>query len=171
MCCRSSFSLVVSCALKKPFLVGHSADLLKGGGMLANAKDPDTVKLGNNIILGGLILQVLFFGLFIAVAGTFHKRMSADPAAATSSSSLLLPWARYLMILYLASFLIVVRCVFRIAEYAGGQDGVLVSTELYLYVFEAALMFLVMFIFNVQHPSIIVGRNKISAYRMADLVS
>jgi hypothetical protein len=138
--------------------------------MLANAKDPSTAKLGNNIILGGLILQVLFFGLFIAVAGTFHKRMQADTLL-TSSSSLLLPWARYLMILYLASFLIVVRCVFRIAEYAGGQDGVLLSTELYLYVFEAALMFLVMFIFNVQHPCIIVGRNKISAYRMADLVS
>ena len=33
--------------------------------MLANAKDPTTVKLGNNIILGGLILQVLFFGLFL----------------------------------------------------------------------------------------------------------
>ena len=138
--------------------------------MLANAQDPDTVKLGNNIILGGLILQVLFFGLFIGVAGTFHKRMRADPAA-VRSSSLLLPWTRYLLILYLASLLIVVRCVFRIAEYAGGQDGVLLGNEVYLYVFEAVLMFSVMVIFNVQHPSIVVGRDKVAEYRMADLVS
>ena len=144
--------------------------------MLANAKDPSTVKLGNNIILGGLVLQVLFFGLFIAVAGTFHKRMRADlaaaAAAATSSCSLSSPpWTRYLMVLYLASLLIVVRCVFRIAEYAGGQDGVLLSNEVYLYVFEAALMFSAMVIFNLQHPSAVVGRNKISEYRMADLLS
>ena len=137
--------------------------------MLANAQDPDTVKLGNNIILGGLILQVLFFGLFIGVAGTFHKRMRADPAAVRSS--LLLPWTRYLLILYLASLLIVVRCVFRIAEYAGGQDGVLLGNEVYLYVFEAVLMFSVMVLFNVQHPSIVVGRDKVAEYRMADLVS
>ena len=138
--------------------------------MLANAQDPATVKLGNNIILGGLILQVLFFGLFIGVAGTFHKRMRADPAA-VRSSSLLLPWTRYLLILYLASLLIVVRCVFRIAEYAGGQDGVLLGNEVYLYVFEAVLMFSVMVLFNVQHPSIVVGRDKVAEYRMADLVS
>jgi Na+/H+-dicarboxylate symporter len=140
--------------------------------MLANAKDPDAVKLGNNIILGGLILQVLFFALFLGVAATFHKRMRTDLAAAMSSSfSLLIPWTRYLLILYLASLLIVVRCVFRIAEYAGGQDGVLLSNEVYLYVFEAALMFSVMVIFNVQHPSVIVGRDKISEFRMADLRS
>jgi hypothetical protein len=141
--------------------------------MLANAKDPDAVKLGNNIVLGGLILQVLFFGLFLGVAATFHKRMRADPAAAMgcSSSLLQLPWTRYLLILYLASLLIVVRCVFRIAEYAGGQDGFLLSNEVYLYVFEAAFMFSVMVIFNVQHPSVIVGRDKISEFRMADLRS
>lgn len=86
--------------------------------MLANAKDQKTVKLGNNIILSGLILQVLFFGLFIMVAGVFHKRMRADLVMMNSSS--LVPWARYLLILYLASFLIVIRCVFRIIEYAGG---------------------------------------------------
>jgi hypothetical protein len=139
--------------------------------MLANAKDPTTVKLGNNIILGGLILQVLFFGLFIGVAGTFHKRMRAmDPSITTSSLSSL-PWTRYLLILYLASLLIVVRCVFRIAEYAGGQDGVLLGNEVYLYIFEAALMFSVMVIFNVQHPSMVVGRDKVSEWRMAELVS
>lgn len=137
--------------------------------MLANAQNPDTVKLANNILLGGLILQVLFFGLFIAVAGIFHKRMRADPMAMSSSSRL--PWERYLLILYLSSLLIVLRCVFRIIEYAGGQDGVLLSNEIYLYVFEATLMFLVMVVFNVQHPSMIIGRDKIAEYRMADLIS
>lgn len=165
-----SFSLVVSAADKHHLLnAGRLADFSRGGGMLANAKDEDTVKLGNHIILGGLILQVLFFGLFIMVAGVFHKRMLADPAAMDSSS--ILPWTRYLLILYLASLLIVIRCAFRIMEYAGGQDGVLLSNEVYFYIFEAALMFLVMIVFNAQHPSMVIGRNKISEYRMADLMS
>jgi len=135
--------------------------------MIASAKDTDTMDLGNNIVLAGLVLQVLFFGLFIGVAGVFHKRMRADPASASSR----VPWGRFLLVLYLASLLIVVRCVFRIIEYAGGQDGVLLSNEVYLYVFEATLMFLVMVVFNVQHPSMVIGRDKIAAYRMADLVS
>ena len=137
--------------------------------MLANSKDQETTELANNILLGGLILQVLFFGLFIVVAGIFHKRMLADPVAMASTSST--PWSRYLLILYVASLLIVVRCIFRIIEYAGGQDGVLLATEAYLYVFDAALMLLVMVVFNVQHPSMIIGRNKIAAYRMETLLS
>jgi hypothetical protein len=139
----------------------------KGGGMLASTSDPDSVKLGNNIVLAGLFLQIIFFAIFVAVAGVFHKRMQAAPTGNAMASTLL--WARYLWILYLASFLIIVRCVFRIAEYAGGQEGVLLGTEMYLYIFDATLMFLVMVVFNVQHPSLVISRRKVYDHRMEQL--
>lgn len=135
--------------------------------MLAKAKDQDTVKLGNNIILAGLFLQVAFFAFFVVVAGLFHKRMHAAPTNDSMASTV--PWARYLWILYVASFLIMVRCIFRIAEYAGGQDGVLLSTEIYLYIFDATLMFLVMVVFNVQHPSLVISKRRVYDHRMEQL--
>jgi hypothetical protein len=135
--------------------------------MLASASDPDSVKLGNNIVLAGLFLQIIFFAIFVVVAAVFHKRMQAAPTGSAMASTL--PWARYLWILYLASFLIIVRCVFRIAEYAGGQEGALLGTEMYLYIFDATLMFLVMVVFNVQHPSLVISKRKVYDHRMEQL--
>ena len=135
--------------------------------MLAQAKTQDATKLANNIVLAGLFLQVAFFAFFVVVTATWHKRMHVAPTSSSLASTL--PWARYLWILYLASFLIMVRCIFRIAEYAGGQEGVLLSTEVYLYIFDATLMFLVMVVFNVQHPSLVISRRKMYDHRMEQL--
>ena len=135
--------------------------------MLATAKTLDATKLANNIVLAGLLLQVAFFAFFVVVTATWHKRMHAAPTTTSLASTL--PWARYLWILYFASFLIMVRCIFRIAEYAGGQQGVLLGSEKYLYIFDATLMVLVMVIFNVQHPSLVISRNKVYDHRMEQL--
>lgn len=137
--------------------------------MLAKAKDQDSVDLANKIVLTGLVLQILFFAFFVIVASVFHLRINKAP---TEKSILVqAPWARYLWILYLASFLIVVRCLFRIAEYAGGQDGVLLGTEMYLYIFDAALMFAVAVIFNFQHPSLVINKEAMANYRLEQLYS
>lgn len=135
--------------------------------MLAQAKSLDATKLANNIVLAGLFLQVAFFAFFVVVTATWHKRMHAAPTSSSLASTL--PWARYLWILYLASFLIMVRCIFRIAEYAGGQDGVLLGSEIYLYIFDATLTVLVMVIFNVQHPSLVISRSNVYDHRMEQL--
>lgn len=135
--------------------------------MLAKASDQETVERGNKIVLLGLILQVLFFALFVIVASVFHIRINKKPTE--KSLMLQVPWPRYLWITYLASGFIMVRCVFRIAEYAGGQDGVLLGTEIYLYIFDAALMFAVMVLFNVQHPSIVLDKKAMADYRMERL--
>lgn len=46
-----------------------------------------------------------------------------------------------------------VRSVFRVAEYANGYSGALQSTETYIDVFDATLMWCVAVIFLVYHPS------------------
>lgn len=62
--------------------------------------------------------------------------------------------------LYGASFLIMVRSVFRVVEYLQGIDGTLLHHEAYLYVLDALLMFVVMIVFNVVHPSGVTGLTK-----------
>ena len=128
--------------------------------MLAKAKKQSDVDLGQHVITGGLGIQVLFFGFFIVTAGIFHFRIARFPT--TRSQSLSIPWERYLYILYTASLLIMVRSVFRIVEYVMGQDGILLKHEIYLYIFDATLMFIMMVLFNVWHPSKIILKAKSS---------
>jgi hypothetical protein len=90
------------------------------------------------------------------VAGVFHYRIARYPT--TRSKSLAIPWERYLWVLYLASVLIMIRSVFRIVEYVMGQDGVLLAHEIYLYIFDATLMFIMMVLFNIWHPSKIIHK-------------
>lgn len=121
--------------------------------MLADIDRRDT---GKNIVIGGLVVQILFFGLFVITSMIFHVRLARAPTAASLAS----PWAKYMWALYGASLLILIRSLFRIFEFAGGSDGELMSKEFYIYIFDAALMFLCMCVFNVVHPGAIIGGKK-----------
>ncbi|KAH6670748.1 RTA1 like protein-domain-containing protein [Halenospora varia] len=148
-----SHSIIKSKWLTATFVTGDVISFLAqsaGGGMLVKAKTKSDVKLGQNIITGGLGIQVLFFGFFIIVAAIFHMRIRAAPSR--RSQTINVPWQQYLIILYVASTFIMIRSVFRIAEYVMGSDGVLLSHEYYLYIFDATLMWLTMVLFNVRHP-------------------
>jgi hypothetical protein len=139
------------------------------------------MELGEKIIVGGLFVQLIFFTLFVIVAGDFHRRMvknmpvqkrytpatlfrkarhsrtntPSNPTAVFLSREAVneLPWKRHLYVLYATSALILVRSIFRVIEYIQGNSGYLLSHEVYLYVFDAALMFFVMILFNWVHPS------------------
>jgi hypothetical protein len=67
------------------------------------------------------------------------------------------PWRKHLMALFLGSVLIMVRSLFRIIEYLQGFSGYLLSHEVYLYIFDAVLMWAVMVLFNLLHPSEIIA--------------
>lgn len=134
--------------------------------------------LGEQIIIGGLFVQLIFFGLFIVVSAVFHYRLVRDlPLKKRYGPSLLLksrrnrqstisatsvlsrnelyelPWKRHLFTLYVASTLILIRSIFRVVEYIQGNAGYLLSNEVFLYVFDATLMLFVMLAFNWIHPS------------------
>lgn len=115
------------------------------------ANGGSSFKLGENMIVVGLFVQLVFFGLFIIVAGVFHKRMKTVPTA--RSTDPLVRWESYLTTLYVSSGLILVRSLFRVVEYLQGNDGTLLRNEVYMYVFDALLMCAVMAWMNWYHPS------------------
>ncbi|KAK7425721.1 hypothetical protein QQZ08_007820 [Neonectria magnoliae] len=55
------------------------------GGKLVNADTPDDRSSGEKIIIGGLVVQVLFFSLFMAITCLFHYRARKNPTARISS--------------------------------------------------------------------------------------
>lgn len=62
--------------------------------------------------------------------------------------------------LYGVSLLVVVRGIFRLAEFMEGNKGHLYKTEVFLYIFDASLMFLVAIVMGVVHPGRLVKRTK-----------
>lgn len=109
-----------------------------GGGIIASAKKASEVDLGQHIILGGLILQIVAFVFFVSVAVRFHIRMSAAKRAQA------MPWQRLLYSLYVLSFFIVLRNVVRTVEYGGKSNDYLLTHEWVLLVFDGACMILVL---------------------------
>ncbi|EOD43142.1 putative rta1 domain-containing protein [Neofusicoccum parvum UCRNP2] len=146
-----------------PFIIGGIC-----GALLANADTVDAKDRGEMFITIGLIIQLIFFGLFIIVSIHFNVRLRKNPTDASRTTPV--SWELYLRILYLTSGLILVRSVFRLIEYVQGEDGQLLSNEIYLYIFDATLMFLVMVIFNWKHPSILIPyRTKVQTSSVSDV--
>lgn len=111
--------------------------------------------MGQDVIIGGLFVQIIFFVCFLLVAVLFQTRIRKAPANTTtlSSSAADVPWRKHLLALYSASLLILIRSTFRVVEFIQGNDGYILGHEWFLYVFDAVLMLGVMGIFNVVHPS------------------
>ncbi|KAL2817579.1 RTA1 like protein [Aspergillus granulosus] len=137
-----------------------------GGGIMATGTI-ENYELGEDITVGGLAVQLAFFSVFMVTCGIFHRRIRQSPThEATALSASLREqkgrgWETVLVGLYIASILILVRSIFRVIEYVQGNDGYLISHEVFMYVFDSALMFLTMVVMNVCHPSmILVGSQK-----------
>ncbi|KAK9769487.1 putative RTA1 like protein-domain-containing protein [Seiridium cardinale] len=133
-----NYSLIRPKWLTKFFVLGDVLSFFAqggGGGMLTTAKSQDDVRRGENIILGGLGIQIIFFGFFIIVTAVFHRRIRNEPTP--KSSRIVAPWKSLLYTLYGTSMLIMIRSIYRVAEYAEGQSGELQSKEFWLYIFDA----------------------------------
>ncbi|GFF52968.1 protein RTA1 [Aspergillus udagawae] len=153
--------------MTKTFVAGDILSfILQGaGGGVMSAGSANSQDIGTYIIVAGLGVQLLFFGVFVIVAFLFHFRFSSsEDAGSAASTSEKVPWARswkgLLWVLYLVSGLILIRSTFRMVEFAQGFNGYLISHEIFMYVLDTALMFVLMVVMNVVHPSGVLGTAK-----------
>lgn len=127
-----------------------------GAGLLVKASmndgsDGDTSPdLGPNIIIGGLIFQLVVFATYVSTAARFHLKFKKSEGAKQADG---ISWESGLYMLYVTSAFIMARNIFRVVEYAMGRDGYLLSTEWPVYVFDAALMTVTMAWFFWRYPS------------------
>ncbi|KAJ5102921.1 RTA-like protein [Penicillium argentinense] len=103
--------------------------------------------MGSNIVIGGLVVQLLFFGFFVFVSALLHWRMKKQPQyihvseiTASNYSRTHMGWESIMWALYAACLLILVRSVFRVVEFIEGNDGFIMRKEYLLYIFDACLM-------------------------------
>jgi hypothetical protein len=110
-----------------------------------------TAKRGSHIVLAGLVIQIIIFSFFVAVALVLHSRLRAKPTNQSRNPSL--PWKKFLYILYAASAFIMFRSIVRVAEFVEGFHGTIILHEVYLFVLDGIPMAAVMVIFNIWYPS------------------
>ncbi|KAI2766214.1 hypothetical protein DTO012A8_8563 [Penicillium roqueforti] len=137
--------------LTKLFVTGDVLSFLIQGGAAGMMISSDLASIGNKLVILGLIVQVAFLGFFIVSMVMFQVRIHRHPTHEVFSEDL--RWKWHLNTLYLVSLLIMVRSIFRVAEYIMGNDGYLLQNEWPAYVFDATLMWIVMVTFGVRFPS------------------
>ncbi|KAJ0166477.1 Protein RTM1 [Colletotrichum tanaceti] len=119
-----------------------------GAGLMVRDGNQDT---GQNLIVAGLVIQIVLFGVFWVTAVLFHARMARHPTEASAGGRS--PWRSGLWMLYAVSALIMARSIFRLVEYVLGDDSYPLRNEWTLYVFDATLMFFVMVAFGYRFPA------------------
>ncbi|KAF7587654.1 hypothetical protein BBP40_006910 [Aspergillus hancockii] len=139
--------------LTKIFVTGDVISFIaqSAGGGIQSGGTLDGMKLGEKIIVIGLFVQIFFFGFFIVTATSFDMKLKKYPIPRCHDPAI--PWRKHLNVLYASSVLIMVRSVFRLIEYLQGNNGYLLHHEIFIYIFDAVLIFISMLVFNICHPS------------------
>ncbi|OAX84864.1 hypothetical protein ACJ72_00766 [Emergomyces africanus] len=132
------------------------------GGGLASSADPGTsgAELGTNLMIAGVVWQVVILLVFIVLAFDFAIRTlrrlksigaeALDPTHAKLRSSF--AFRGFLIALSLATLFIFVRCAYRIAELSGGWDGPLMGDEPLFIGLEGVMIALAVVVLNGFHP-------------------
>ncbi|CAI7638151.1 unnamed protein product [Penicillium manginii] len=116
--------------LTKIFVIGDILSFLaqfSGGAMLAN---DTTASKGQNIMKVGVVVQLLFFGVFIATIIVFNMRLSKQG----SRTKHIVPWKKHIVALYCTGILILIRSIFRLIEFVESTDGPLSRHEWLSYI-------------------------------------
>jgi hypothetical protein len=127
------------------------------GGSLQSMKKFNK-DIAQYIVLGGLVIQVVMFGIFAVIAVVWHRRMKKRPTRVSLAESQH-RWEAIMYILYAISVMIMVRSIFRVIEYGMGREGYLLSHEWPMYVFDSALMVVTAFVFAWWYPGTLVVSN------------
>jgi hypothetical protein len=140
--CAENHSIVRVSLLTKLFVGGDVfAFVFQGGaaGMLMS------------MVILGLVIQILSFGLFMVTSAIFHKRVVNDLTLKTFSADI--NWPRTIKLLYAISMMIMIRSIFRLIEYVQGMEGYCMSHEWTLYIFDSVPMVLSSVLLIVYFPS------------------
>ncbi|KAG9233282.1 RTA1 like protein-domain-containing protein [Amylocarpus encephaloides] len=144
-------SIIKVTRLTKVFVLGDIMAFMIQGGSSGLMFNTSTAKIGENIVLVGLIVQIMMFGLFVACAAVWQFRMYKAPTPESYRGDV--PWRQTLYMLYGVSIAIFARSIFRVVEYVEGMDGYAMRHEWTLYMFDTLPMFIVTVVYWRWYPS------------------
>ncbi|KAL3426374.1 Protein RTA1-like protein 6 [Phlyctema vagabunda] len=136
-----------------------------GAAYTANTSLPEKKQsTGRSLLKSALILQLVILGLFLLLAGSFHRKCVKAKLFPSNLRAVLTT-------LYISTSLICVRTIFRTVEYFSTASlhfdselresdvSIILRYEWWFWVFEAALMICNTFLLNARHPLRFLPRN------------
>ncbi|KAJ5729532.1 uncharacterized protein N7483_004040 [Penicillium malachiteum] len=147
----NNYSLIRRTWLTKIFVVGDIASFVIQfiGAAMLSKQTASALETGEDFMKFGVLVQILFFGLFVITAAIFHMRFNKSGSTRRWAT----PWQKHMMIIYACSMMIFIRSIFRLAEFFQSSDGYLMQNEWVSYAFDAFLMLATMVLVNVVHPA------------------
>ncbi|KAF7365269.1 hypothetical protein MVEN_00398700 [Mycena venus] len=136
--------------------------LQSSGGGLTAIQNANLANLGNKIVLIGLVLQALSFGLFTGVLVLFawHPSTSLNSGAQKNlrpfkvfSRKPIDDWRILFWVMCATCAGIFIRSVFRVAEFAGGYNGTIATHEAYFYAFDTLPLWIAMSLYCIVWPT------------------
>ncbi|KAM0200462.1 hypothetical protein ACHAQI_011661 [Fusarium lateritium] len=120
------------------------------GAIIPASGDPEAVAKGRTILIIGLVVQLGALSIFILTSVYLYVRVRQETGPFLDSS--LIRWRRYFRAIEAVTGIMIIRSVVRSVEYLQGPDGYVLGHEVFIYLFDASLMFLVMLVFLIIHP-------------------
>ncbi|KAL2270520.1 hypothetical protein VTJ83DRAFT_2704 [Remersonia thermophila] len=103
-------------------------------------------QVGIWVLVGGLAFQLLAVATFLVFLGRFHRIVSKAGILEGQA------WRKVVWAVWISSVGIVVRCIYRLVEFAEGIEGYSFTHEWVFYVFETIPVLVAIGIFCLWHP-------------------
>lgn len=103
-----------------------------GGGVASSASTNKVTDMGGNIMLAGIIFQVVTFTALYVLIAIYLVKLQRNKASLSAEASTLIHsrnFKIFIVGMFLASLFIFVRCVYRIAELAEGWANEIMRDE------------------------------------------
>ncbi|KZV76214.1 RTA1-domain-containing protein [Peniophora sp. CONT] len=145
-----------------------------GGGIASSAHTSAGSKLGSNIMLAGIIFQLICLVIYTGLAAEFLWHYGKDMPfrrAFVYMHRSKTPRRLKIMLLGMSimTILLFIRSIYRTAELADGWHGTIITTEWLFDIFDGSMIAIAMLTLNVIHPGFFLVPEEIpadAAYKM-----
>ncbi|KAL3460957.1 RTA-like protein [Aspergillus heterothallicus] len=128
---------------------------LAGAGVQISG-DEQMINIGLKVVLGGLAFTLVVFAGFVCIVAVWYRRLRAQPTEVSLAEGR--EWRRYVWVLYGVCACMVVRNLVRTIEFGSPHGADVREREVYIYVFDAALMAGIMGVWCFWHPGRLIKR-------------
>ncbi|CAF1519649.1 unnamed protein product [Rotaria magnacalcarata] len=124
-----------------------------GAGVLTSAgANLQNLETGENILLGGLGVNLASFTLFCLQLFYFDYLTRKSPPVFLNGSIYQRRWRLFLYVIYISSFFVLVRQIYRVIEFSQGFTGYLAVHEIYFYIFDTIPIFVSSAVYTIFFP-------------------
>ncbi|KAK0120004.1 hypothetical protein ONS95_011422 [Cadophora gregata] len=148
--------------------------LIQTSGAVIASRGTGKVSTGNNVMMLGLVLQVVTLAIFGGMALDVYFRIKKFSGQHNESNRALRHSKRFkwlLISIFISYIAIFLRCIYRIAEMAGGWRNPIMQDEVSFIILDGVLCWIAVLVLNIFHPGFLFKESYATIQREKDVQS